>query len=180
MESARSNWQGEKPKPDYQPRRWRMPRSRLRLAVCTLFIFAATAISLYCIVGPRAAEEYNVVKSTKEYHEYLASPQHQSLVYPDEDDRARGKAAIIALVRNSELREMSQSMRELEETFNRKFKYPWIFFNDEPFDDRFKRITTSLTDAETHYGRTAAFADSLTLVRDNPKTALGCANLDQP
>jgi mannosyltransferase len=86
------------------------------------------------------------------YNKYLASSEHQALIYPDEDDRARGKAAIIALVRNRELREMSQSMRELEETFNRKFRYPWIFFNDEPFEDKFKRITTSLTDAETFYG----------------------------
>lgn len=92
-----------------------------------------------------------MVKATKEYNDYLASPEHQKLVYPEEDDRAHGKAAIIALVRNSELRDMSQSMRELEETFNRKFKYPWIFFNDEPFEDKFKRITSSLTDAETFY-----------------------------
>lgn len=93
-----------------------------------------------------------MVKATKVYKDYLASPEHQALIYPDEEDRAKGKAAIIALVRNSELREMAQSMRELEETFNRKFKYPWIFFNDEPFDEKFKRITSSLTDAETFYG----------------------------
>jgi hypothetical protein len=91
-------------------------------------------------------------RATKEYHNYLASPEHQALIYPAEDDRAKGKAAIIALVRNSELREMQQSMKELEDTFNRKFKYPWIFFNDEPFDDEFKRMTRSLTGAETFYG----------------------------
>jgi hypothetical protein len=101
--------------------------------------------------------EYDLVKATKEYNDYLTSPEHQKLVYPAEDDRAHGKAAIIALVRNSELRDMSQSMRELEETFNRKFKYPWIFFNDEPFEDKFKRITSSLTDAETFYGNDRDF-----------------------
>ena len=95
---------------------------------------------------------YDLVKARREYNDYLASPEHRALKYPDEHDRARGKAAIIALVRNSELGEMAQSMRELEETFNRKFNYPWIFFNDEPFDDKFKRITSSLTDAETFYG----------------------------
>jgi hypothetical protein len=115
------------------------------------FIFVATVIYLYIIVSGEEPE-HDLAKATKEYNDYLASPEHQALIYPGEDDRAKGKAAIIALVRNSELREMAQSMRELEETFNRKFKYPWIFFNDEPFDDKFKRITSSLTDAETFYG----------------------------
>lgn len=116
-------------------------------------MFAATAVSLYIVIVTSSREpEYDLVKATKEYNDYLASPEHQALIYPQQDDRAQGKAAIIALVRNSELREMSQSMRELEETFNRKFNYPWIFFNDEPFEDKFKRITSSLTNAETFYG----------------------------
>ena len=154
LESVRSNWRGEKPKPDYNSskiRRWQLLRSKAKIVVA-LFIFAATAISLYIIVFG-GEPEHDLVKATKEYNDYLASPEHQALIYPEEDDRAEGKAAIIALVRNSELREMAQSMRELEETFNRKFKYPWIFFNDEPFEDKFKRITSSLTDAETFYGK---------------------------
>ena len=150
----RPNWRGEKPKPDYNSsklRRWPLLlRSKASILVA-FFIFVATAISLYIIVSGEEPE-YDLLKATKEYNDYLASPEHQALKYPGEEDRAKGKAAIIALVRNSELREMAQSMRELEETFNRKFKYPWIFFNDEPFDDKFKRITSSLTDAETFYG----------------------------
>jgi hypothetical protein len=153
LESVRSNWRGEKPKPEYKPsiRRWRLPFLSRASMIVALFVFAATAISLYIIIFGQEPE-YDLVKATKEYNDYIASPEHQALIYPQEDDRAQGKAAIIALVRNSELREMSQSMRELEETFNRKFKYPWIFFNDEPFQDKFKRITSSLTDAETFYG----------------------------
>jgi hypothetical protein len=153
LDPVRSNWQGEKPKPDYNSRRpWRFLRSKATMVVIVVFVFLATAISFYIVGFGSNRDEHDLVKSKKEYHEYLASPEHQALIYPDEDDRAKGKAAIIALVRNSELREMSQSMRELEETFNRKFKYPWIFFNDEPFEDKFKRITSSLTDAETYYG----------------------------
>ena len=159
--AGRSNWQGEKPKPDYS-RRPRLPSCGALLRskafrVCLLFVlfFLTTATLFFLTLRSWNAEpEYDVEKATKEYHKYLASPQHRALLYPTEDDRAQGNAAIIALVRNNELNEMSQSMRELEETFNRKFKYPWIFFNDEPFTNKFKRITTSLTDAETHYGTT--------------------------
>lgn len=47
------------------------------------------------------------------------------------------RAALISLVRNSELPGLIQSMRQLEYHWNRKYHYPWIFFNDEPFDDNF-------------------------------------------
>jgi len=38
--------------------------------------------------------------------------------------------------------EMDGALRvvsEVEERFNRKFNYPWIFLNDEPFSDEFER-----------------------------------------
>ena len=47
------------------------------------------------------------------------------------------RAALISLVRNSELPGLMQSMRQLEFHWNRKYNYPWIFFNDEPFNDEF-------------------------------------------
>jgi hypothetical protein len=50
----------------------------------------------------------------------------------------RPRAALISLVRNSELPGIMQSMRQLEYHWNRKYRYPWIFFNDEPFSEEFK------------------------------------------
>lgn len=51
---------------------------------------------------------------------------------------AKPRAALISLVRNSELPGLMQSMRQLEFQWNQKYNYPWIFFNDEPFSDEFK------------------------------------------
>ncbi len=48
------------------------------------------------------------------------------------------RAALISLVRNSELPGLMQSMRQLEYQWNRKYQYPWVFFNDEPFSEEFK------------------------------------------
>lgn len=45
----------------------------------------------------------------------------------------RAKAAFIVLVRNQELDDMKSSMRDVEEKFNRKYGYPWIFLNDADF-----------------------------------------------
>jgi hypothetical protein len=56
-------------------------------------------------------------------------------------DRAwspRPRAALISLVRNEELDGIMQSMRQLEYRWNDRYRYPWIFFNEQPFSDAFK------------------------------------------
>ena len=53
------------------------------------------------------------------------------------------KAALISLVRNSELPGLMQSMQQLEFQWNRKYNYPWVFFNDEAFSDEFKVDTVT-------------------------------------
>lgn len=64
----------------------------------------------------------------------------------------RVKAAFIVLVRNNELDGMIQSMNDYEFRFNRKFNYPWIFLNDEPFTDEFKTEVRKRTRAPTYFG----------------------------
>lgn len=70
---------------------------------------------------------------------------------PDNAKSDRINATILSLVRNSELQDLTQSMKDLERTWNHKFNYPWTFFNDEPFTEEFKRVTKSLTKAEVRY-----------------------------
>jgi mannosyltransferase len=55
-------------------------------------------------------------------------------------------------VRNEEVNDMLQSMGDLERTWNHKFNYPWIFFNDKPFTEEFKKKTRAATKAEIRYG----------------------------
>ena len=50
----------------------------------------------------------------------------------------RPRAAIVSLVRNSELQGLMSTMRQLEYRWNRNYQYPWVFFNEEPFTDEFK------------------------------------------
>ncbi|MCJ1368312.1 hypothetical protein MMC16_007454 [Acarospora aff. strigata] len=64
---------------------------------------------------------------------------------------SKPRAALISLVRNSELDGLIQSMRQLEYHWNRKYQYPWVFFNDEPFTDEFKLATQNLTSAKCYY-----------------------------
>ena len=70
----------------------------------------------------------------------------------DNPNAPRINATILALVRNEELEDMIKSMRDLERTWNRKFNYPWTFFNDVEFDDDFKRLIKKETKAKVNFG----------------------------
>uniref|UniRef100_A0A093VYW8 Putative mannosyltransferase KTR4 n=1 Tax=Talaromyces marneffei PM1 TaxID=1077442 RepID=A0A093VYW8_TALMA len=64
----------------------------------------------------------------------------------------RTDSAIISLVRNEELDGIVSSMRQLEASWNSKYNYPWIFFNNVPFSEEFKARTQAETEAECRYG----------------------------
>ncbi|KAL4918393.1 glycolipid 2-alpha-mannosyltransferase-domain-containing protein [Aspergillus aurantiobrunneus] len=70
---------------------------------------------------------------------------------PDSTDSARTNAVIISLVRNEELDELISTIRDLERTWNHKFNYPYIFFNDKPFTAEFKKRTQAETKAKCQY-----------------------------
>lgn len=61
-------------------------------------------------------------------------------------------ATFVTLARNQDVWEISGSIRQVEDRFNRNYHYDWVFLNDKPFDDTFKKITTSLISGTTHYG----------------------------
>lgn len=61
-------------------------------------------------------------------------------------------ACIYMLVRNWELHEALQSIRKIEDRFNRKFRYPWVFLNDEYFTDEFKTLTAGMVSGHSYYG----------------------------
>lgn len=67
----------------------------------------------------------------------LQAPDRSS-AYPTSNMTARANATMLMLVRNSEIDTAAQSVQELEDKFNKRFGYPWIFLNDEPFTDEFK------------------------------------------
>ncbi|KAH8549321.1 nucleotide-diphospho-sugar transferase [Umbelopsis sp. PMI_123] len=67
------------------------------------------------------------------------------------DDPVR--ACFVVLVRNQELNGLLSSMRQLEDTFNRKFNYPYVFLNDDDFTPEFKEMTSAATQSEVKYGK---------------------------
>jgi alpha 1,2-mannosyltransferase len=51
----------------------------------------------------------------------------------------KANATFVILVRNSDLPGIMSSMKQIEDRFNRKFNYPYVLLNDEPFTEDFKK-----------------------------------------
>lgn len=64
----------------------------------------------------------------------------------------RARATFVTLARNGELFDLIKAIRNVEDRFNRKFHYDWVFLNDEPFSDEFKDLTTAIVSGKTKYG----------------------------
>ena len=64
----------------------------------------------------------------------------------------RLNAAFVVLARNTEIDGVILSMRSLERRFNQWFNYPWIFLNDEPFNDEFKSRVEEVSSGEINFG----------------------------
>lgn len=66
-------------------------------------------------------------------------------------DYERANATIMCLVRESELEGLISSMKQVEDKFNKKFRYPWTLMNNRPFTEDFKLRISKETDAEIHF-----------------------------
>lgn len=65
----------------------------------------------------------------------------------------RMNATFVTLARNSDVWEISRSIRQVEDRFNRNYNYDWVFLNDADFDETFIKVTTALTSGKTRYGK---------------------------
>ena len=86
--------------------------------------------------GTKSKKKHDTVRWLEEH---LSPNDHLPNSYT-----SRPRAAIISLVRNEELDGILQSMRQLEFHWNRNYRYPWIFFSETPFNDKFKVWTSHL------------------------------------
>ncbi|TKX26784.1 glycolipid 2-alpha-mannosyltransferase [Elsinoe australis] len=147
--------------PEGRTARMPVPKIFRMLAGATLLMFFWLVFQIYRAPGAVDAP----VKSKSALDEMIRDPNLDPTGEPPEPlwrvsgnnyapDNAKSdriNATILSLVRNSELQDLTQSMKDLERTWNHKFNYPWTFFNDEPFTEEFKRVTKSLTKAEVRY-----------------------------
>ncbi|KAF5380813.1 hypothetical protein D9615_003967 [Tricholomella constricta] len=62
------------------------------------------------------------------------------------------RRALLKYPRNSDLNGAVSSIKQMEDRFNKKFQYPYVFLNDQEFDEAFKSRVSKLTDAKVEFG----------------------------
>ena len=65
---------------------------------------------------------------------------HASIQHPKQ---RRANATFVVLARNNDLEGVVEAVRQMEDRFNKKYKYPWVLLNEEPFTNNFKRSACS-------------------------------------
>ncbi|KAJ7186417.1 glycosyltransferase family 15 protein [Mycena filopes] len=127
-----------------------MPRLR------RLYLGLVGAVALYYLVVYRRRTPPIAVfpdaPPPKIWHEPPYNTPIPEKYYLTQNTTERASAAIVILARNRDRLGMMSSLEQFEEKFNRKFGYPYVFFNEEPFTEEFKREISALTSAPVQFG----------------------------
>lgn len=93
------------------------------------------------LIFPHTQSPHTVPESYyDDFGDHGAIELNTSTSMPDQlSHHPRANATLLMLARNSDLEDVVRSVRELEDRFNHKYRYPWVFLNEERFTDDFKR-----------------------------------------
>lgn len=128
-----------------------------KLGFITFTVIGVCALVFLCDFATWAAQGEHV--QNRLYEHFLQSSSSRPIAIPKDsplliktNPGKRAKAAIVVLARNSALSGVLLSMQRMEERFNGKFHYPYVFLNEQEFDDTFKEKTSASTQSRTMYG----------------------------
>lgn len=65
-------------------------------------------------------------------------PVKNSLKHLEQPNGDLANATFVVLCRNSDLSGILRSVQQMEDRFNKRSGYPWVFLNDEPFTEEFQ------------------------------------------
>ncbi|ODV62846.1 glycosyltransferase family 15 protein [Ascoidea rubescens DSM 1968] len=89
----------------------------------------------------------------------LTKSEYQELVKAFEENqyrifkKSKANATFVTLARNSDIWGIVDAIRSVEDRFNKKFHYDWIFLNDEEFSQDFIDATSAIVSGKTKYGK---------------------------
>lgn len=111
---------------------YRRPRCWLGVALVSSIVITALLVhclDLLCRGSPEQSRPLSLQseKRARTFH----SPGLENLF------RTRPKAVVLVLCRNSDREKLAVTLANFEHRFNRQFRYPYVFLNDEAFDGCF-------------------------------------------
>lgn len=144
-----------------------MSSSRSNARIIRFAVFAAILIGCGYILSRGSSLSYTpvptpevktqtapVVATTpgKEVGKEAAKEATKQVAKPAINLDSKVKATFVSLARNSDLYSLMDSIRQVEDRFNKNFHYDWVFLNDKPFDEKFKAETAALCSGNVKYG----------------------------
>lgn len=82
----------------------------------------------------------------------ISEPKVPELVYNnDQSHLPLANATLMILAKNSDLKGVLHTMKQIESTFNSKFNYPYVFLNDGDFNTNFKDQIKKYTKATVYF-----------------------------
>ncbi|ESX01188.1 hypothetical protein KL918_002827 [Ogataea parapolymorpha] len=107
---------------------------------------------------PEGTPKETIVEEQMKFHREVLSkkidePKGMKLVHKQDGDTnyELANATLLSLVRNSELDGIVSSIRQLEETWNWRYNYPFTFINDEEFTPEFKKRVEEVCSGKVYY-----------------------------
>lgn len=113
-------------------------------------IIAAIVILAIVKLGSSDSQKANV-SALRDYSKSLVLDRTANSILSGGTHREN--ATFVTLSRNQDLWGLVGSIREVEDRFNHKFNYDWVFLNDAEFSEEFKTVTSSFVSGNTYYGR---------------------------
>ncbi|KAI0266642.1 nucleotide-diphospho-sugar transferase [Russula aff. rugulosa BPL654] len=129
-----------------------------------LLLVAFVALALFSLTL-FALQEYKLVDSVTNFistHKNYQNLGPAILAEGEERDKISASApprphlanaTLFMLTRSSDVDGAVNSVREVEDRFNRGYGYPWVFLNEEPFSDDFKRRMSNIVSGPVHFGQ---------------------------
>ncbi|CCH46659.1 Glycolipid 2-alpha-mannosyltransferase [Wickerhamomyces ciferrii] len=126
--------------------------ARLNGKATRIAVFSLVIIGLIFFLSNTSGPTYvQSVNKTKSNDANVVDQSQKSSVnglFPD----GRENATFVSLARNEDLWELVSAIRSVEDRFNVKYKYDWVFLNNEPFNDEFKTVMKTLVSGEAKFG----------------------------
>lgn len=95
----------------------------------------------------------------------LLSSFTQATESPHRPEDCAPRAALVSMVHEHDVHDILHSIQQLEESFNARYLYHWVFFSTSPLSDDFRRVTANATNATCIFEHIPA--SSTTLVAHN-------------
>ncbi|KAF8147842.1 glycosyltransferase family 15 protein [Crassisporium funariophilum] len=109
------------------------------------------------LIASFSHEKYGEATSISHIKSKISSIGHKPEPKPQEPNdqpytERRANATFVILCRNNQLWDTVRSVREIEDKFNHKYHYPYVFLNEVPFTEEFKYRLSTIVSSKAEFG----------------------------